>query len=87
MEHVGYTNKIKTTAEGAMHRDFDIFEVLPDGSQLWRMCAHGPDNALDILKRLGSQTANECYAMNIQTREIVGRINSNARHPDQEPAT
>ena len=58
-----------------MHREYDIFEVLPSGSEIWRMCAHGRQNAEEVLTILADQTANECYAIHIQTKEIIARVN------------
>ena len=54
---------------------FDLFEVYPDRSMIWRGYVEGAQAALAKLATMGHQTRNECYAMNLCTKEIVGRIN------------
>ncbi len=64
-----------------MLRDYDIFEVLPDGSKIWRVNAYGVENALIALTNVASKTKNECYAINIRSKDIIGRLN------EQKPPT
>ena len=56
-------------------RDYDIFEILPGESLLWRMCVHGTQNVAKALEELGKQTPNECFAINIGTKEVIARVN------------
>ncbi len=58
-----------------MDHDYDVFEVFPDHSLRWHVCIHGTQLALTTLEELGKQTVNECFASNISTQEIIGRVN------------
>lgn len=59
-----------------MYSDYDVFEILLNRSVKWQMCVRGKQRALDMLKVVGSQTFNECFAISLSTREIIGRVNS-----------
>jgi hypothetical protein len=61
-----------------MERDYDIFERLPDASVRCLVRVHGTRHVPRVLEERGKQTANECYAMNIRTREIIARVNDKA---------
>jgi len=58
-----------------MDRDCDVFEVYPDHTIRWRICVRGTRPALDTLEALAKQTVNECFATDIGTQEIIGRVN------------
>jgi hypothetical protein len=58
-----------------MDRYYDIFEILPDDSLRWRMCIAGAANVASALKGLGGLTQNECFAVNINTNEVLARVN------------
>ena len=58
-----------------MERDYDIFERLPDASVRCLIRVHGTLHVPKILEERGKQTTNECFAMNIRTREIIARVN------------
>ena len=58
-----------------MNHDDDVFEIRPDRSVTWRGCFKGTQRALEKLESLGKETSNQCFAMNVGTREIVGRVN------------
>jgi|GEM_PF-3223160 len=62
-----------------MDRTYDIFEVLPDKSLLWKACVLGAQNVADVMADIGKRTANECFAMNINTKEIIARVNVKPR--------
>jgi hypothetical protein len=55
---------------------FDIFEVLPGGSPLWRGIIEGAGNVTAKLTELAAGTNKEFFAFHFQTGEIVARINS-----------
>jgi len=61
--------------EGVVERDYDVFEVFPDHTIRWRVCVHGARSALAKLEALAKQTVNECFATDITTQEIIGRVN------------
>jgi hypothetical protein len=58
-----------------MDRDYDIFERLSDASLRCLVRVHGTRHVPRVLEERGKQTANECFAMNIRTREIIARVN------------
>jgi len=61
---------------GGVETEYDVFEVLSNRSVKWRLCVREKQRALDMLKALGSRTFNECFATNIDTQEIIGRVNA-----------
>jgi hypothetical protein len=58
-----------------MDHEYDVFEVFPDHTIRWRLCVHGESSALAKLEALAQQTVNECFATDISTQEIIGRVN------------
>jgi hypothetical protein len=58
-----------------MDHEYDVFEVFPDHTIRWRLCVHGASSALAKLEALAQQTVNECFATDISTQEIIGRVN------------
>ena len=58
-----------------MDHDYDLFELFPDHTIRWRVCVHGSRLALSKLEALAEQTVNECFATDISTQEILGRVN------------
>jgi hypothetical protein len=61
-----------------MEREYDLFELLSDGSQMWRGQASGLRNVRLKLREIAKTTANECFAMYVPTKEIVARLNVSA---------
>jgi serine/threonine-protein kinase RIO1 len=58
-----------------MNDEYDVFEILPDKSLLWRVWARGEQRALELLKAAGIKTPNECFAIDLKRQEIIGRVN------------
>jgi hypothetical protein len=58
-----------------MEPDYDIFEKLPDTSLHFLIRVQGTRHVAKVLEGRGKETANECFAMNIRTREIFARVN------------
>ena len=58
-----------------MDRDYDIFEKLPNASMRCLVRVHGTLHVRTVLEARGKQTSNECFAVNIRTREIFARVN------------
>jgi hypothetical protein len=56
-------------------RQYDLFEIFPDGSPLWRESVTGQESALRRLKELSSQTKNEVRAMHIPTNTVIAAMN------------
>ena len=58
-----------------MHRVYEIFEVLPNGSPQRVSVISGLDSAKARLTELANQTPNECFASDARTRQIVALMN------------
>jgi hypothetical protein len=58
-----------------MNKDYDIPERLPDASVRCLIRVHGTAHVPKVLEEMGKQTNNECFAMNVLTREIIARVN------------
>jgi hypothetical protein len=58
-----------------MEQDYDILERLPDTSVRCLIRVHGTLHVPKVLEELGKQTANECFAKNVRTNEILARVN------------
>jgi hypothetical protein len=64
-----------------MSTEYDVFEILLDGSVKWHLCIPEKQRALAVLKAVGSRTFNECFATNLETQEIIGRVNERRLAP------
>jgi hypothetical protein len=64
-----------------MQRNYDLFELLSDGSPIWRACAAGLAEVRRKLADFAATTVNECYAMHVPTKEIVARVNIGGARP------
>ena len=58
-----------------MHAEYEIFEVLPNGSSSRRALVSGLEFALLTLAGLAKNTPDECYAAEAQSRRIVAQMN------------
>jgi hypothetical protein len=58
-----------------MDRTYDIFEVMPDGSVIWRCAVTGHDKAIVRLKELSSETSNEVRLMHVPTKSLIAEMN------------
>lgn len=58
-----------------MDREYDIFEVHPNGDLLWRECVGGLENARLKVAMLGQRSSNQFFATHTPTQEIVARAN------------
>ena len=70
-----------------MNRTYDLFERLSDGQFLWRCSASGPENVLEALNALAQETLNECFAMDLSTREVPERVKYESAQSPAEPGT
>jgi hypothetical protein len=59
-----------------MDRQYDLFEVLPDGAPIWRGSASGHDAAILKLRKLAAQTGNEVRVMHLPTKAVIAVINT-----------
>ena len=58
-----------------MDRQYDLFEIFPDGTPLWWESVTGQESALRRLKELSSQTRNEVRALHIPTNTVLAMMN------------
>jgi hypothetical protein len=58
-----------------MDRQYDVFEIYSDRSMKWLACVAGAVRALGMLQALSRETHNECFATDLSTQEIIGRVN------------
>jgi hypothetical protein len=61
-----------------VNREYDIFEMFPDGSALWRNTVTGRDEAIKRLQELSAQTANEVRLMHLPTQTVIAEMNAHA---------
>jgi hypothetical protein len=59
-----------------MTRDYDIFEILPDGSPIWKEFVSGHEEAIRKLQELAKQTKNEVRLMHVPTNTIIASMNT-----------
>jgi hypothetical protein len=57
-----------------MERDYDLFEVFPDGSVIWRQSVTGHENAIRRLRELAELTDNEFRVMHILTNTLIASV-------------
>jgi hypothetical protein len=70
-----------------MERDYDIFEVLPDGQPIWRAAVAGHENALRVLKQLAVKTTNEVRMMHLPTKAVIAVMNADKSQSDRSDLT
>ena len=58
-----------------MDRDYDLFEVFPDGTQIWRESVTGHENTIGRLIELAGLTPNEVRVMHILTNCLIAVLN------------
>ena len=66
-----------------MDHQFDLFEVFPDGSPLWREAVTGHENAMLKLKELSSKTTNEVRIIDLKANAVIAAMNQ-SRQPSQD---
>lgn len=59
-----------------MNRDYDLFEILPDGSPIWKELVSGLAEAIRKLEELGKETKNEMRLMHVPTNTIIATVNT-----------
>jgi hypothetical protein len=59
-----------------MTRDYDLFEMLPDGSPIWHEHVAGHEEALRRLQELAKRTTNEVRMMHLPTNSIIAAMNT-----------
>ena len=59
-----------------MDRNYDLFEILPDGSPIWKCAVAGHENAVQQLRELARHTSNELRIMHLSTNTIIAVLNA-----------
>jgi hypothetical protein len=57
-----------------MDREYDLFEVFPDGSLVWRDTVTGHENAIRRLRELAEVTDNEFRLIHIPTNALIASL-------------
>jgi hypothetical protein len=65
--------------------ELDLFEMLPDGSPLWREAVVGQEKALVRLRELSSGTTNEVRLMDLRTRAVIAALNTRESYSPAHP--
>jgi hypothetical protein len=58
-----------------MDRDYDLFEVFPDGTLIWRESITGHEDAIRRLRELSELTVNELRVMHILSNTLIASLN------------
>jgi hypothetical protein len=62
--------------ESTVDRSYDLFEILPDGSPLWKCAVAGHENAVQQLRELAKHTDNEVRIMHLATNTLIAVLNA-----------
>ena len=65
-----------------MDRNYDLFEILPDGSPLWKCAVTGHENAVQQLRELAKHTDNEVRIMHLASNTIIAVFNAPSKSGD-----
>lgn len=58
-----------------MNRVYDAFEVLPDGSLIWKATIEAREDAVKKLKQVARDSPNEFRLMHIASKTVIATIN------------
>jgi hypothetical protein len=58
-----------------MNRVYDAFEVLPNGSLVWKAAVRGCEDVIKKLKQVAKDSPNEFRLMHIPTKTVIATIN------------
>jgi hypothetical protein len=61
-----------------MDREYDLFEVFPDGSLIWRGSVTGHEKAIQRLRELAELTENEFRVMHTLTNTLIASLKRSA---------
>jgi hypothetical protein len=59
-----------------MDSEYDLFEIFPDGSALWRHTVTGREEAIRRLQELSTQTTNEVRLIHLPTSTLIASLNA-----------
>jgi hypothetical protein len=66
-------------------RNYDLFEILPDGSPLWKCAVTGHENAVRQLRELASHTDNEVRIMHLASNTVIAVLNASPHSDGANP--
>jgi hypothetical protein len=58
-----------------VERDYDLFEIMPDGTLVWRGVVSGHIEAIRKLTELAAETKNEVRVMHVLTKTLIAEMN------------
>jgi hypothetical protein len=61
-----------------MNRIYDAFEVLPNGTLIWKATVTGHEDAVKKLKEVAKGSPNEFRLMHIPSNTVIATINAKA---------
>ncbi|MGA2098780.1 MAG: hypothetical protein ABSH39_21000 [Candidatus Acidiferrum sp.] len=59
-----------------MNREYDAFEVLPDGTLMWKASVKGHEDAIKKLKEIAKSNTNEFRLLHLPTKTVIATINA-----------
>jgi hypothetical protein len=59
---------------------YDIFEILPDGTPLWKTSAKGRDAAMRRLDELARTSRNELKVIHLESKTVVATRDGQTAH-------
>jgi hypothetical protein len=62
-----------------MDSEYDLFEIDPNGSPLWRDVVSGREKAVLKLRELSLRTANEVRVIHLPTNAVIATFNTALR--------
>jgi hypothetical protein len=67
-------------------RNYDLFEILPDGSPIWKCAVAGHETAVQQLRELARHTTNELRIMHLSTNTIIAVLNAPHQREGANPS-
>jgi hypothetical protein len=61
-----------------VNREYDVFEIFPDGTHIWRAFVRGLVDTRARVVELSESSPNEFYAIHTPTKEVVAKIRKRA---------
>jgi hypothetical protein len=58
-----------------LDRTYDIFEIHPDGTPIWKAAVTGHEDAIRKLHELSENTRNELRMMHVPTKTLIAVVN------------
>jgi hypothetical protein len=59
-----------------LERVYDLFEIRPDGSPIWKEKIEGHENAIHRLREVAAQTQSEVRLMHLPDQSVIAVLNA-----------